>query len=334
MTTTRSVLGNLTTTFVPSSTCTFYAPMADSMGGFQGQGCNSGNSIVDASKCWPPATVSGPSPPLEGWGFYSPGLICPLGYVTACSSISSSAGQPSPTSQGSYFPFEFPLIAGETALGCCPDGFDCQIDGFGHQTCSSIATSASFLLGDCTGGSLGGFNFISVPTTTTEDTGSVATITTANLLAPLFQLNFQPSDLPSSTSSTTINTSTTTSTTTTSQTPSSVPEPSPVPDTGLSVGAKAAIGTVIPVFFIVVAAIWAFILIRRRRRQRQAQQPAPTASSRYEKPELDSRVVGHDTLKTELPTGSTARTELDAGARSRVVSGLHESDARSIHGID
>ena len=107
----RSNLGPLTTTFTPAPSCSVNIYRADDPSiAWQGQECSSGNPN-DATQCWPTATVSAPQPPFFGWGFYSPGLICPQGYTVACTTASNPAGA---------FSFQFPLLPSETAVGCCP----------------------------------------------------------------------------------------------------------------------------------------------------------------------------------------------------------------------
>jgi hypothetical protein len=115
-TSTRNILGPLITTYVAPPICSQYAE-GNGPVGYAAQGCSSGN-IVDTSSCWPPALVSAPGQPYFGWGFYSPGLICPSGYSSACTTTLEKSG--SPPSFATSFSFQFPLIPGETAVGCCP----------------------------------------------------------------------------------------------------------------------------------------------------------------------------------------------------------------------
>ncbi|KAK4161111.1 hypothetical protein QBC43DRAFT_218268 [Cladorrhinum sp. PSN259] len=169
-------LGPLTTTFVPPPACT--AAVRAGNNAYLGQGCSRGNP-VDATSCWP-ATSKGASSKegsLSGWGFYSPGLHCPTGYATACSATGGNGGK-------SDWPVQFRLVAGETAVGCCPSGYGCaNING---QTCIRVATSTAIpAMVTCDGS-----NFKTI------DLDAVPTIT---LMAPMIQINFQSTDLPSST---------------------------------------------------------------------------------------------------------------------------------------
>ena len=110
---TRSILGPLTTVFTAPPDCDFAAVAGTPPGiGFRGQTCV-GDALADASTCWPPATPAAPSAttPLDGWGFYSPGISCPAGHSTACyATHGSSAG----------WDMQYMMEEGETAVGCCP----------------------------------------------------------------------------------------------------------------------------------------------------------------------------------------------------------------------
>ncbi|KAL2186702.1 hypothetical protein L209DRAFT_686761 [Thermothelomyces heterothallicus CBS 203.75] len=192
-------LGPLTTTFTPPAACTvavgerrnrladFFGIGGDKDVAFLGQGC-SGGKPYDATSCWPATSkgVEEKEAPLSGWGFYSPGLHCPVGYATACSATGGAGG-------GSDWPVQFKLRDGETAVGCCPSGYGCaNING---QTCTSIATSTAVPIVTCKGSTTG-----DVETQTVPD--DKASITAFSLLAPMIQINWQSSDRPASATST------------------------------------------------------------------------------------------------------------------------------------
>jgi hypothetical protein len=118
-------LGPLTTTFTPPAACTVaVGAERGAVGGLLGGGdkdvawlgkaCSRGKPVDDPS-CWPETSKGAEAreAPLHGWGFYSPGLHCPVGYATACSATGGSGG-------GSGWPVQFKLRDGETAAGCCP----------------------------------------------------------------------------------------------------------------------------------------------------------------------------------------------------------------------
>ncbi|GAB1309879.1 Proline-rich receptor-like protein kinase PERK2 [Madurella fahalii] len=185
-------LGPLTTTFTPPPECTV-AVGADrgflgigagpSDVAWLGQSCSRGKPS-DATTCWPPTSRGAEegSRPLQGWGFYSPGIHCPAGYATACSATGGGR---------SGWPVQFQLRDGETAVGCCPSGYGCaNIDG---QTCTMIATSTAVPTVTCDGTRSGDFAFLTVP-------DEEASITALSLFAPMIQVNWQSSDRPESTS--------------------------------------------------------------------------------------------------------------------------------------
>ena len=110
------LLGALTTTFTLPTGCSipaFRFPPGvlqdSSQSASQAQTCDN-LLLIDATTCWPNLPQSSIS--LHGAGYYSPGLICPVGYSTACTATGIG---------GSNFEYQFPLSVGdETAVGCCP----------------------------------------------------------------------------------------------------------------------------------------------------------------------------------------------------------------------
>lgn len=115
---TRPVLGYLTTLWTPPASCLtveVYQTTPPWQIGYQGVTCSASGGFYDATDCWPPRTANAPNPTgafLSGWGFYSPGTLCPSGFTTACI---ATYGQ-----DVSGWLLQFPLTTGETAVGCCP----------------------------------------------------------------------------------------------------------------------------------------------------------------------------------------------------------------------
>lgn len=117
----RTILGPLTTTATLPATCTL--PVAQCLTcdqAWRAQTCyasaeasSTAYGVQDNSDCWPETTsfVAQPTLPLSGWGFYSPGIMCPSGMYSACSATAGGS---------SGWPVQFGMLAGETAVGCCP----------------------------------------------------------------------------------------------------------------------------------------------------------------------------------------------------------------------
>ena len=178
------------------------------------------------------------------------------------------------------------------------------------QTCVSSITSGSYDVGHCaTGGeasidTLTNFQPVEVPETglvtlTSPQTTLSESVTTATLFAPLFQMNWQASDLPA-TSMPTSPSATTDST----PAPPSVPAPARSAS-GLSTGAKVAIGVVIPVAVLAILGVLGFWLLRRRRRNNVIAAQPTSMPRTMESTEL------------QAPLQPSRRTELEAEASPR-----------------
>ena len=119
----RTVIGPLTTVFTPPSSCFSLVDAPPGPWGsevaFQALTCPpASHGWLDDAACWPLLGKSTTPSNMLGLGFYSPGLICPSGYTTACSkTMLSNISTPI---QSQYFEFQYPLNLGETAVGCCP----------------------------------------------------------------------------------------------------------------------------------------------------------------------------------------------------------------------
>lgn len=285
MTATRYNLGPLTTPFTPDPTCV--TPMVGECSAapcyaYQGQVCtrlpkfSNSYGLADQSSCWPPYTAGAATVDvatkagLGGWGFYSPGVRCPAGQTPACT---KTAGRPD------GFTFRYPPTDGETAAGCCPTSYACARDKNNIQTCIRTLQSTVYDVVSC-----GGAGAVGTAVSTLVATASSYHV----LLAPMIQINWQPTDLPSSTS-----TQQPTSLFTGSVTDVQVPGPtnsnaSPVStpaQEGLSVGAKAGVGVGASLAaLLLLGATGYFILLRKRRRAK--------ASSAASNP-VESETAGH-----------------------------------------
>ncbi|KAI3328649.1 hypothetical protein F4824DRAFT_405402 [Ustulina deusta] len=267
--TTRTNLGPLTTNTWTYACTEVIQECRTCDAGWAAQTCIAG-TVTDNTECWPPRATNVPetSGALLGWGVYSPGIICPGGYTPAAAATYGGS---------SDFDFQYPLTAGETAIGCCPKGgFSPIQDVNHHQTCVQFRPTTSFLVGSCgtdgpaytpfsIGGSLNSTRYYSF-----------------SVSAPFLQVVYQASDLPAtSTSSPTSGAASSSSSSNPSATSQpNTPSPASGESSGLSPGAKAgiAIGAVLGAIFIVTAA---FCLWRARRRR----QPSPRQDAEFVPPE-------------------------------------------------
>ncbi|KAK1829528.1 hypothetical protein QBC39DRAFT_262909 [Podospora conica] len=187
---TPTILGALTTTFIPPPACTAAIGIFD--GGFLGLGksalniahlgqtCSRGEGR-EATTCWPSTSKGAPSKSAPGWGIYSPGIECPAGYVTACSAVGGRDAK-------ADWSMQFRLGADETAVGCCPSGYACG--NIGGQTCIQVMVSTTLPTISCDG--------TKSKTSTVTVPNSKASMADFTLLAPMIQINWQASDRPAS----------------------------------------------------------------------------------------------------------------------------------------
>ncbi|KUI64377.1 hypothetical protein VM1G_12081 [Cytospora mali] len=270
MSQTRAILGPLTTIFEQAPDwCdkpVIYGRESGTLYGNLAQPCaNFENELPYDPSCWPPTTsgVATTEAQMNRAAFYSPGLYCPSGLVTACVSTEGVEGN---------YSFRFPLESGETAAGCCPVNYQCPTD---HGMCSSHASKASFLAVDCdSDGSITVVDtyHVVIPTTVS---GRSTVISAVELQAPMIQLVWR-SDPPATTAAS-------------STVPPVLPSYNPAPPSpGLSTGAKAGIGVAsCSVVLSVIGFACCFLLGNRRRmRDRLVTPAAPTGeASPFELPD-------------------------------------------------
>ncbi|KAL1838749.1 hypothetical protein VTJ49DRAFT_2247 [Mycothermus thermophilus] len=199
-----TALGPLTTAWSMPEDCkvnVVLCPTCDE--GFRGQQCVVSNGEAraeDHTRCWPPVTAAAGSPqwPFMGWGYYSPGISCPVGYTTACTAEYGGRSE---------WAHQFTLVPGETAIGCCPVGYRC--DNRNGNTCVADADrghTTVITTGSCVDGRMVNVGPATLPdlvTFTATDGNSEGQVVTRTrdmvLLAPMYQLNFKASDLPRAT---------------------------------------------------------------------------------------------------------------------------------------
>ncbi|KAH6850488.1 hypothetical protein B0I37DRAFT_371758 [Chaetomium sp. MPI-CAGE-AT-0009] len=361
-----TLLGPLTTTWSMPAECSVHVVnCATCDGGFRGQKCSitKGEGLpFDNTSCWPPAIKQAGTPaagPIMGWGFYSPGLACPTGYVTACQ---AEYGEKRPE-----WEVQFSLVPGETAIGCCPEGFKCT--NRNGNTCLAIDTQVTASTAMCSGTELVNFGQVTYPafvhftTTVTQETetggqGAVAMPTSQELvlMAPMFQLNFQSSDLappttppPKTLSSPSESSVPVASKSTDSNSASSDPLPPAAGQDGLSTGAAVGIGVGAAIGGILLGMLAIILFMRHRKRKgavvagwpetQAAGQPQydykyPAEMSVQNEPNYAEMMGqqpyydGTTSPPTELSSGSSPWVELPTGSN-----GWNHSQPRPTSGI-
>ncbi|KAH6652174.1 hypothetical protein BKA67DRAFT_660936 [Truncatella angustata] len=288
---TRRNLGPLTTTFTAPSYCNnivVYGSCSTCDYGWQAQTCANGGAVpVDDSSCWPARTSDPPSitggPAFHGWGFYSPGVMCPNGYTSACAST---------VGQDDGFSFQFRLTSSETAIGCCPTGYTCVIQTR-DQTCVSVARSTSVLTGTCPGGS----STISYAYKSLPFAYSSSIMDNFTIMAPLFQLVHQPSDTMTTGTPSVISAATTSSTSS-----SNISGPNVSTGTRLSVGAAVGIGVGIAVAVFLIGLL-SYLLWRsqRKRKAHSAQGNGPVTTTTQFPQMQESVYTPESYFYSELP---------------------------------
>ncbi|KAI8948136.1 hypothetical protein F4801DRAFT_581666 [Xylaria longipes] len=247
----RTNLGPLTTA-TWTYTCTEVIQRCSSCDdGWAAQTCMTG-VVTDNKECWPPTATDVPatSGALSGWGVYSPGIVCPGGYTSAAAATHGGS---------SDFQFQYPLTAGETALGCCPKGgFSPILDVNQLQTCVQFKPTASFLVGSC--GTDG-------PAYTPFSVGGTLDSKQYNsfsVSAPFFQAVHKASDLPDKSAPTSTDTQSSSSS---SNSPTPQPSGNSPAGGSLSAGATAgiAVGSVLGAILIATAGFCAWRMRRRKR---------------------------------------------------------------------
>ncbi|KAK4149950.1 hypothetical protein C8A00DRAFT_18438 [Chaetomidium leptoderma] len=277
-----TLLGPLTTTWSVPDSCTVHLLTCPTCAeGFRGQQCvvRSGTGQAeDHTNCWPPATQKAGTPryPFVGWGFYSPGLACPTGYTTACTAEHGGRSE---------WEVEFTMVPGETAVGCCPEGFACT-NRNGNTCIAVISTDApvqtTVATAMCSGSEMVNLAPATFPdiitTTATASSGGAIAVQTATrsmvLLAPMFQLNYQSSDISAASSSSSSSAASTTPTDRTSSSTDSASSdttlPTPASQGGLSTGAMVGVGVGAALGGILLGILAVVLFLRKRKRTESA----------------------------------------------------------------
>ncbi|KAK3297113.1 uncharacterized protein B0H64DRAFT_372513 [Chaetomium fimeti] len=276
-------LGPLTTAWSIPDSCSLHVVGCETCdGAFRGQQCaikDEKAAPMDNTSCWPPVRrgAGTPAAPFAGWGFYSPGLACPTGYTSACTAEYGRRQD---------WDLQFTLVEGETAVGCCPTGFKCT--NLNGNTCIATETGVTVSTARCSGTDMVNFGtstypvFVDFTTTVTEDTetggrGTTALPTTAQvvLLAQMFQLNYQSSDLALASSTTPPTTQSSASETAFSSASESADSgsasdssPPAAEEGGLSTGAVVGIAVGAALAGILLGVLAIIMCMRNRKRKR------------------------------------------------------------------
>ena len=131
----RPIVGPLTTFFTPSSDCSYYF-FQGLLGPLMADRCTQSTT---GRVCLPQNPQS--LQPFQY--FYSPSLMCPSGYTSACGMIGSDKRIAAISTASGYLLTYFPSIqwhSNETIVGCCPSGFTCS----SSPGCYVEATSTVF----------------------------------------------------------------------------------------------------------------------------------------------------------------------------------------------
>ena len=251
-----NLIGPLTITFTLPQSCSAFDNW-----GHRGLGCTAGSFAPGAGACWPPATSAGAG--FVGWGYYSPGLVCPMDYATACSdSLRPTLGGPSLAPTGaltgiSSFSFLVSAFgAWRDSDWMLPNGL--QMHNAKPSDVLSRPSLNNVLDRRVQRGSAYEYGYVHYGYSQRDCT-----------VRAVIQLNYRPSDLGI--------TATESSPTTTNSDLPPVTSGSP-PKSGhrLPTETKAVIATVIPVMFLaLLAGLVAVVWRRRRHRHRRQQQEQP-----------------------------------------------------------
>ena len=188
--------------------------------------------------------------------YFSPGLICPSGYVSACHDNTKVASQTTVTCCPTYnSDISLSCVTGSTLSGAWATLF-CTWIGPSQKTSLPLTFSGN-----------------GVTSTVMQDFKSPGGINAFGI-----RMVYQKTDIETTAKKTSATTATpssdpTSATDSAATDDSSSSSSSSSDDNGLSTGAKAAIGVVIPL--VVLALLAGVLLWRRRRRQRQRTQEGP-----------------------------------------------------------
>ena len=345
----RPIIGPLTTTFTPPSTCSKLFGIDSTYNPdvfVQAMTCTSivyshlnvtSAQIAYNPDCWPSRPIAGGLTYQSG--IYSPGFICPKGYTSACSSTFTGNTMPSTSTQRNGYAFQYPLNLGETAVGCCPryevfprypnlspvlltkspiggSGYTCPSFNSPLDGCLSIAISGTFTVTSCGGMVV----TISLPILRTTHQ---AYATTSPGLSTTTVADSTTITIPVSSTSTTTNVSSI-STSGLSvfapiiqlyHSPEALPSKS-----NLTTRERVVIGVTIPIVVFALVAFTVTFFLRRRKRSN----PLINGPPNHDKPELEARNL------PEAPADAQV-SELVATDQYHELGSAHHHELGSVH---
>ncbi|KAK4223014.1 hypothetical protein QBC38DRAFT_400463 [Podospora fimiseda] len=174
----RTILGPLTTVFEPPASCSVAHPWcSDCPLAWVAQTC-AGMTVQDNPSCWPETATWARSGGafMFGWGFYSPGVVCPAGHTAACQATAGG--------KSDWKSFQYKMESEEVFVGCCPTGYKCHNEN--GQTCISEAgPGKSFATVFCEDNTSNNFGYKTIQNTKGAE---------VTLYAPMIQIAWKPTD--------------------------------------------------------------------------------------------------------------------------------------------
>ncbi|KAK8851613.1 CRA-b-like protein [Apiospora arundinis] len=193
---TRQILGPLTTPWSQPAGCSVIVRKDSSYTDelWQGQSCQmTGSSsqsnywVHQAQECFPPRTAGVTTPAnsiFDHWGFYSPGIACPVSWTRACTVTYGEVGGAMPLAA------PMTLQAGETAAGCCPESYTCLSD---YPKCRRVLTTPFGAI-VCDTSAVG--EQIPVPSPYLNKDGAGTAVASFTVGMPMVQVVWKETDLP------------------------------------------------------------------------------------------------------------------------------------------
>ncbi|SPO01201.1 uncharacterized protein DNG_03948 [Cephalotrichum gorgonifer] len=241
---------------------------------------------------------------------YSPGLVCPVGYETACS-LTRWDGSSTPTAGADTDLYDI-LKDGETAVGCCPSNYKCKSESY--YMCESTVTAGS-----------------AVTAVSYDSKCEPSTLSTSiNLFwAALMDSKIAEAPrvilvLPNPTA--------TSDSSSVDDAGDDGAESEDGSSKGLSTGGKIAIGVVIPVVAILAAAVFWFIMRRKRLNGQKSQSGEDSPFEKAELPGGDAAAIsGSGGVAIDTPEFGNAQSGVvNSSGDATTIGELGDTPARNM----